>query len=205
MPNFDALRTSTLGALSYICRPKVKPEDLYALYTFDNTLSDLSDHHRDIVASNISFENHGIWTMAQASTAASISIGSLASYTVDFFVYVKSLNTVNIFESSAWAIRGLYGNTLKFVTMPSLGQIYAINSMSQDTTHHIAVSQQSGTLYMWIDGGFIGSSNASYNPMSLAGLTAYGAIANLRIVSKCLQTSGTFPVPSTYYTGYEVL
>lgn len=201
MPNFDALRTSLAGPLSYLCKPQ-KPAELYALYTLNGTLEDTSNYHRDLSSSNMNFETNGLWTGAYGST--SITVNSLSEYTIDMMVCLKNLNYVNHLESNAWILRSVYGNSFR-IADSSQNQIWAPTTASAGNILHVAIALKDGVLYGWVNGAFQGSKSASFASMTTLNLTQYGTVSNMRIVSKCLQTSGPFPVPNSYYTGFEAL
>lgn len=200
MPNFDALRSAIIGPLAYMARPQ-KPAALYALYPFKDSLKDLSIYQRDISAS-VTYQTNGIWDMEVGSFT--INIGNLSEYTIDFFICLKhGTDTATFLTSQEWNLY-LNGWSGFKVTNQGGGVIWNVTA-GMGTILHIAIAQKDGVLYGWINGTYKGSYGSSLQALTALNLTNKGAFCNMRIVSKCLQTSGTFPVPATYYTGYEPL
>ena len=200
MPNFDALRSAIIGPLAYMARPQ-KPAALYALYPFKDSLKDLSIYQRDISAS-VTYQTNGIWDMEVGSFT--INIGNLSEYTIDFFICLKNTgDTATFLTSQEWNLK-LSGWTNFVITNKNGSGIYSVSARN-GTVLHVAITQKDGVLYGWINGTFKGSYGSDLQALTALNLNNTGAFCNMRIVSKCLQTSGNFPVPATYYTGYEAL
>ena len=200
MTNFDSLRAGATGPLAYMARPQ-KPKELYALYPFKDSLKDLSIYQRDLSAS-VSYQTNGIWDMEVGSFT--INIGNLSEYTIDFFLCLKNTgDTATFLTSQEWKLT-LSGWSNFNILNKNNGSICSV-SANANTILHIAIAQKDGVLYSWINGTFKGSYGSGLQALTALNLNNKGAFCNMRIVSKCLQTSGTCPVPGTYYTGYEPL
>ena len=199
MPNFDALRTASMGALSYICRPIEKPAELQALFPLDNSTENLAGTSAGIIAGDyVTGCFNG--TKAGSNVSGLYALGS--SWTIDFVTQYEaaSVHIVN-FNSCSLYVGTSSGTPTYFLNKS--GWITISGPVTVHSWHHIAVTCDGSSIYVYFDGVRTTTQTVTTNSATLS--TSTNPISNFRIVSKCLTTGSTFPVPSGLYTGYEAL
>lgn len=195
MVSFDALRAANIGALAYICRPKVKPAELQALFPLNNSTENLANTAYTIASSSFIdgvFSN----TKAGASVSGVYELGSV--WTVDFYtkwVVAQTLCTLNT--------RVLQLGTFSGIPRYIWNNSDIANGLEKNSWHHIAFTCDGTSICAYFDGTRKSTITATSSSISFS--TGTNGIQNLRVVSKCLTTDSTFPVPSDLYTGFEPL
>ncbi|MBR0193357.1 MAG: hypothetical protein IJQ31_14955 [Thermoguttaceae bacterium] len=206
MPNFDALRASNIGALSYICRPKVKPAELLALYPFDGDLNDISNYGRTCSTSDYSFTNDGPFGKCLSFNGTVIHDASTA-WSIDFFgQFLISGSGVKVLNfSSSTQSAGLYGvnnDVICQITNTNLWFNTGVGAFA-----HYALTYDGSVISGYANGVRKFQDTKALNAQTTISCIrkAYLKISNLRVVGKCLTTGTTFPVPTGFYTGFEDL
>lgn len=199
MPNFDALRAASMGALSYICRPIEKPSELQALFPLDNSTVNLAGTSVGItVGSYVTgcFND----TKAGSNVSGFYSLGS--AWTIDFLTQYEasSVYIVN-FGSCSLYVGTSAGTPMYFLNKNSW--IAISGAVAIHSWHHIAVTCDGSSIYVYFDGFRATTQTVTTNNATVG--SSNNPISNFRIVSKCLTTGSTFPVPSDLYTGFEPL
>lgn len=207
MPNFDALRTSTLGALSYICRPKVKPAELLLLAPLQSDALDISRYNNTILWTSPLTYDTGYMTYTMCHSTGSMTATVDADLTQPFswecFIFDNNAKAA-IFQVGNLLIRGYSsGSGPGFYVMKS-GAGVQLYLTALTAAYHVAFCNTGSTIYAYVNGTKIGSTNTS--GMGNATLSMQnGWFCNARFVKKALGTSTSYPVPATLYTGYEAL
>lgn len=224
MPNFDALRAANLGALAYICRPKVKPSELLACYPLDGSRADISNYACGDVYSSQSA------SFASSYTPQALVAGTAAN---TWNLYVHDLNLAQPWSFEMWldgatstsvafglsynirAYSGGYGKNIKFDVWSGSTSLYFNEAMYSSVVtpvwEHHAFAYNGTTLYYYYNGVCgMALNTALSGTQGLCVVTENNttytkAISNARFVQKCLGTSTQYPVTSTPFTGYEAL
>lgn len=215
MPNFDALRTGNLGALSYICRPKLAPELLYGCWPLgSNDLTDKSRYGGSAVISNASWsDSYGL--MACTGTGMTFGSGRALDTTSDFSIEFMVAGTSSLSSARRSFTIGNYGISLSrengnlFIDIKYNNGDKTWNGFSLNTLTHIAMVRRESSFRFYVQGSLFSTQTSDIGISSFSSLSRTDCaglyICNVRFVQKALGTSSYYPVPSTLYTGYETL
>lgn len=197
MANFDALRSAIIGPLEYICRPKVKPETLVALFPLNGSNTNLGlGSATATVASYIG----GPFTDSQGGQTVQSLIPVGDAWSLDFYSYIGAYNINITTAGKAIRVANTPGQQIFYYTYN--GSAISGN-LPYHSWSHLAVTCDGTSLRAYYNGnlGATVTGTASAITISSGGC----GVANLRVVNKCISTGSTFPVPSNFYTGYEAL
>lgn len=202
MPNFDALRSAVVGPLSYLCKPQ-KPEELLGLWTLQGNLGDLSRYDRKLNAMNAPTYSSGGYGLCASMASAVVSIPVSGNFSLEFIGLPVTSFFIGTYE---FRYGNGYGNWWLYVYNGS-SQVTNKNLTEGGGTDnlysHCAMCRIGSTLYFSYNGTVKHSMSFSNDLTSLS-ITS-PAIQNVRLVSKALGTSSSYPVPSNLYTGFEPL
>lgn len=228
MTNFDAIRTSHLGVMEYLCKDRTPPPELLGLWTLEGgSTRDLS---RYAGSCNISFQ----YTATEDYGFPLITTTIKRSTT---FVLGKSLDL-----SKDWSWEGYFRDpTPRPMSRLNLGPLqfdagngdgynyayifdsgtrltYGGNWTSQANILHRAIQYTASdtTLRVFKNGAIQISAVCDLSDRSAISTFTYTyvgnpfgsddnvfGIGNIRLVQKALGTSTTFPTPTGLYTGLE--
>ena len=208
MVSFDALRTGDAGPIAFICRPKVKPAELLALFPFNGDLNDLSDYGRTCSTSNASFSDAGPLGKCVAFTGSILHTQS-SQWSIDFFANFTMANVqqMNFNCSVDSSGNGLWGGNSNHVWCAIGGGSAVDTTAVTGSFCHFAFTYNGSTFSTYINGVRKSQKSVTLNAQTL--ITSVNKttlqLSNLRVVGKCLTAGSTFPVPTNFYTGYEAL
>ena len=217
MPNFDALRTASLGALSYICRPK----ELKPCFLFQLTSS------LDCIAGSGSASGTGNmrylssvkpWPQLYMINSTGYGCPYLSVSTTEEAGKEWSREFMCNWIENASTLAVSFAN-IEFARSKTSFVRYSINGTSAtpseshtySATSHIALVYKGGTLRIFDGGTLVDVRTASLpnNPklMAIQNETSNAGVlvSNLRLVPVALGTDTTYPVPTALYTGQEPL
>lgn len=201
--------------------------NLEALYTFDGTRNDLTGKTSWIYETYNGTGDAGTFGTAPMGQAlygllAHIPIVISGDFTMDFFHLAKTYDINNcgvglrmgIEASTSYAIMtgqwvgnwGLNYNCQIYNSLTSSVTNTNVTDSSTPSRHHVAFVRKNNKTYCWIDGVLkINGTYTSSSPVAciMIMLSSTEYVQNLRLISRAVQTSGTFPVPATFYNGHE--
>lgn len=198
--------------------------NLEALYTFDGTRNDLTGKTSWIYQTARGTGDAGTFGTAPMGQAlyglfGHIPIVISGDFTLDFFHLANFYDGCGVgirmaIESPSQVIMtgqwvgqwGLNYNCQIYNSLTSAQTNTNVTDSSTPSRHHVAFVRKNNKTYCWIDGvlkinGTYTSSSPAACIMIMLHSTEY--VQNLRLISRAVQTSGTFPVPATFYNGYE--
>ena len=220
MPNFDALRSSILGPLEYICRPKLPPAELCGCWPLGvNDMADKSRYGGAFLAGGTAAwdQNYSLPIMATSAFPLTFSLGRGIDVSQDFAVEF-------MFHSSSpyAAIQMTFGDfTLKIARDGGTNKLdfYAyfgtayvnVGHLTDIALNHVCIYRKNGVLYAAANGTAKAltaswSATGSVNSATISSTSSViqGA-CNVRFCRTGVGTSSSFPVPASLFTGYEVL
>lgn len=206
---FDAITAGNMGAIMTLAKPQ-PPEELRGLWTMQGNLNDLSRYGNNLSSlTTYSFNTAGF---GQAITDASGAIP--CSIDGDFtFEWIRSA-TPEYYDNQGftvlnWVFTNQYdygNNALYYRVAGSTSRTHVDRISSYAAMMHVALVRRSTTLYVYINGVKKTTiSSATGTLRNIAFDCAYQNLQNVRLVSKALGTTTTFPVPNGLYTGFEPL
>lgn len=216
MPNFDSLRTSTLGALSYLCKPQ-KPVALAGCWPLFGDGKDVSRYGHPLGGS-LTYSNVGDLTNALVmpnDTSISfacnpIVMGGDWSIDVHFYKGHANANPVSIQlgdfifveQNNDGVTSGIFIGSTKIDNGPTRGtQSGYYGIVKSGTTIYV---YRTGSKIITINNVEI-SGTANTLIVKMHQYTGTNAIQNLRIAATAISTGATYPVQAAAYTGYEPL
>ena len=220
----DKLKYCMDSVRAYATRPMTP--NLEALYTFDGTRNDLTKKTSWIYETYSGTGDAGTFGTAPMGQAlygilGNITIVIFGDFTLDFFhlanFYDGKICGVGLrmaIESPSQVIMtgfwvGNWGLNYDCQIYNPLTSAQTNNNVTDSSTpsrHHVAFVRKNNKTYCWIDG--VLKSNCTYtnsSPVACIMIMLHSTeyVQNLRLISRAVQTSGTFPVPSTFYNGHE--
>lgn len=222
MPNFDALRAGNLGALSYICRPKLPPAELLFCCNFADGV-DLSRYGGSVVISGGS-KDTTTYALPGIKNGPTITMNLGKEFKRDEpwsidFIMGKSGN-----QSTQLSIAGLYLQSDASSYSPGGVWVDASRKINRGANENAtgmiqwAFRYDGEKVYYYCQGAINGvngsggvwtgtlsassANSASITAPSTGGNGGYTIIA-ARIIQKAIGTSSTYPTTNALYTGYE--
>lgn len=205
MANFDALRSAIIGPLVYMARPQ-KPADLLLCVPCNGNLTDVSRYNRSLsVTGSPTFGTDDVGGYASGFNLQFDDFDTTQDLTFEGMFYYVSSN------GSPYK----FGSHYLYNTWSTTGYSFVISINGSDSFQnqacaagwrHIAFVRKNGYLRMFHNGALIRQDSNNY-AVDFVSTTAFGnaRFKNIRIVQKALGTDDYFPVPDSYYTGYEAL
>lgn len=230
MSNFDALRSVIIGPLEYICKPE-PPDELVGCWPL-MTGGDKSRYggtaYPPASATTVTTNYNGTTLPYEAirinaNTSVTYYLGQsldmAQDWSLDYFDvrYTGTSYTycsTNIGSVSATTYQpslptnGVYYNSTKICAMDNDFYInfpYFHFAMVYRASLKKLICFINGTTKSAYQGSLDLSAASTITTISQLVGNAQYAIANLRVCQKAVGTTTTFPVPTSLYTGYEVL
>lgn len=212
MPNFDALRTSTLGALSYLCKPQ-PPQELLGCWPISHSQADVSRYGHPI-ATSLTYSSGGTITNGAKSDFQTDfqTLNFSGDWSLDFHFYKSHQRANCVFLQ----IGNLYLGQKNNAGIKQ-GIWWGGTSLGGDFGYEVADGYQAfcktgNTLYIYTNGAKVATVDASSFAGTSAGMTVgfhnysgSSIIQNLRVIQKAIGTASGYPVTTSLYTGYEAL
>jgi len=204
MPNFDAWRSAIIGPLEYICRPKEKPDELLACFPFNGDLLDVSKYGCMYAAESSSFTDGGPLGK-YATLKGSFVHTTTTTFSIDFFANFGNGGSYGMVmpSSTLGSGGGLYGTNNDTLLQMTNSNLYM--NCGNSTWKHYALTYNGTTLKAFANGALKITATATLNLQSMITMVNATKISNLRVVGKVIGDGTTYPVPSTFYTGFEPL
>lgn len=209
MPNFDALRPAVLGPLAFMAREIVKPDALLACFPLSTDILDVSKYGRIFAPSATpSFVEGGPFG-SYASIRGSFSHKLAGQWSIDFYAnFGNDAGNGYILPSSSTNY-GIKGSSSDLKVLCQIAPTnYWFAPSSTGTWTHFAITYDGTTFKGYTNGNVSFSATATLKSQTSVTI-GYGSgstnLCNLRVVGKVLGNGTLYPVPSTLYTGYEVL
>ena len=213
MASFDAIRSAAVGAIGYLCKPQ-PPLILAGCWplTSSTDKADVSCYGNNYTgALNATTYNALAKVVPTTNQAFLFDLNLGQPFSVDFFLGVSngagrgSVTGISIGSLSIY-LKSDSGGSVDNISYG--GDILASgNAKLPYNGSHVAITYDGTTVRRFINGilnlsaTVTMSGTASGFSIFENSVTCFG---NLRVVQKCLGTT-SYPVPSTFYTGYEVL
>jgi len=220
MVSFDALRSSHVGAMSYLCKNIVKPVKLFGCWPLaGGSISDVSRYNGGNNLGTVQYtttSDYGFPIITSGKTTYSFNLGtSLAlqnPWSVEAFIkFTESRSDGDALSFGPVIIKSCN-------TDWGTGMVLSVNETNVNTLipltgllKHVAVTYDSNSVRLYVNGSKLLEQTATLS--SSASVVTYLGVgwgnvqgmSNLRICQKLIGTSTTYPVPSGLYTGFEPL
>lgn len=211
MPNFDALRTSTLGALSYLCRNTggggggggSQTVEVVGCWPF-------SSDGNDIVGS-VNYTLNGFYTVNMATYARLASSGNSKTVSFPSEWSFEALGWMNgdaqsgdfLQVASCRFQRTARGNAYAFSIIGSNSASISTNNFTSQTFHYGLV-KTGGKYKTYLNGVYQAEVNVPATEGStLAFTTENMAFRNVRICAGDITQNGAFPIRADWTTPFD--
>ena len=213
MANFDVLRSAIIGPMAYICRPKPPLLGCWPL-TSTTDKADVSTYGHNFTGTlSAATQTNSLGKVIPASNSTfpcTLDLGKPWSF--DFMV------GINHAAGQSHPILATLGNFMSYLDNeygPACAMSFVGTDLGSAKTSivyggvHVGFSYDGSTVRRFVNGILNVSASVSMSGTSSGLSMAFSSgdlqcFGNLRIVQKCLGTD-SYPVPSTFYTGYETL
>ena len=166
-----------------------------ALFPLNNSTENLADTAPTISASSYS-DGPFTGTKAGKSAAGVYNLGSV--WTVDFYV------TWTATGAAVASFGTHYLTTSTFSSVPCWNWDGSARlNQTANAWYHMAFTCDGSKIRMYFNGELYKTTDDVVSNLTIASGGNY--MSNIRILSKCLTTASSFPIPTDLYTGYESL